>query len=281
MSDFRARDADRDRAVELLEAAHADGRLGAEDHDLRVARARSAESLDELRALTRDLLTATARPGPGPAPAYGAARPTAQRQARSGQWLVGLVIAVVALLALGVASTLLVSSSSVSGPESSTSPAEESVSAPAQGAGFEMTPRQVRTFLRRYEAEFGTLDSYSVVFSPSRVIVEVPVRAKAPRYDRWLYDGTFRRLSEASAVRSSAEVFDLGPLGVGRLFENITTARRTLRVDGGTLTHVVVHHWKDEAASVNIHVANTFDETARLATTVAGDRIVRRSPFRP
>lgn len=55
MGDFRARDADRDRFVELIEAAYVDGQLGDPDRELRVAQALNAASLDELQALTRDL----------------------------------------------------------------------------------------------------------------------------------------------------------------------------------------------------------------------------------
>ena len=42
MGDFRAKDADRDRFVELIEAAYVDGQLGDADRDLRVGRALSA-----------------------------------------------------------------------------------------------------------------------------------------------------------------------------------------------------------------------------------------------
>ncbi|HEV2798457.1 MAG TPA: DUF1707 domain-containing protein, partial [Nocardioides sp.] len=55
MKGFRAKDADRDRFVELIEAAYVDGQLGSADRDLRGGRALSAETLDELETLTRDL----------------------------------------------------------------------------------------------------------------------------------------------------------------------------------------------------------------------------------
>ena len=55
MRGFRAKDADRDRFVELIEAAYVDGQLNSADRDLRVGRALSAETIDELQTLTRDL----------------------------------------------------------------------------------------------------------------------------------------------------------------------------------------------------------------------------------
>lgn len=55
MRGFRAKDADRDACVELIEAAFVDGQLNSADRDLRVGRALSAETVDELQTLTRDL----------------------------------------------------------------------------------------------------------------------------------------------------------------------------------------------------------------------------------
>ena len=75
MSGFRRRHPDRDGAVEVIEAAHARGQIGAADRDLRVAEARTAASPGELEALTRDLRT----------PAAGAATaPTHQGTAHIG-----------------------------------------------------------------------------------------------------------------------------------------------------------------------------------------------------
>ncbi|MHB8394035.1 MAG: DUF1707 SHOCT-like domain-containing protein [Candidatus Dormibacteria bacterium] len=63
----RASDRDRDRAVDVLSAACADGRLGLEDFSQRLERALSAATLSELASLTTDLspaaLPATSRAG--------------------------------------------------------------------------------------------------------------------------------------------------------------------------------------------------------------------------
>ncbi|MDA2811824.1 DUF1707 domain-containing protein [Nocardiopsis sp. RSe5-2] len=53
--EMRASHADRDRVVEVLQAAAADGRLGAEELDTRVERALNARTRGELSALTADL----------------------------------------------------------------------------------------------------------------------------------------------------------------------------------------------------------------------------------
>lgn len=283
MGDFRARDTDRERAVGVIEAAYADGRLGDADRDLRLSRARGAETLDELASLTRDLPMPASPPLTPAARSSAPERPSARRRALSGRALAGVVIAVVALLGVGISSTLLATfSGSVDQSGQAPAPAPiESVDVRADGAGFEIAPGQVRKFIRLYERTFGTLDTFSVVLNPERAIVEVPVKGPRPRAERWLYDGAWRQLTEASALLSPAEVLDLGRLDVGRLFANITKAERTLDVENGTLTHVVVHHWRNEVPTVNIYVANMFRETAYLAATLPGDRIVRRFPYEP
>ncbi|GAA1435298.1 DUF1707 domain-containing protein [Mycobacterium cookii] len=275
MRGFRAKDSDRDRFVELIEAAYVDGQLGAVDRDLRVSRALSAETLDELQTLTRDL-----RPPPGGLPAVAARTPAYSRRLLGVLLLLG---AVVAMLGLGVAGLVLFASVDT-GSETSPSVAVESAQAePApRRAGaepsFEMNPAGVRGFVRAYERRFGTLDVYEVGLYPARVGVRAPVRGSRPRMERWTWDGEWRQDSDASAVRGPDEIIDLGSLDVRRLFANITTARRTLEVPGAELTHVLVDDGS-RVPTVDIHVANAFDESGYLTTTLEGD-VLRAHPYR-
>ncbi|HEY2307906.1 MAG TPA: DUF1707 domain-containing protein, partial [Streptosporangiaceae bacterium] len=61
-SDLRASDDDRERVVEVLAAAVADGRLTLEEHSHRVERAYQARTLGELATLTTDLASAAGQP---------------------------------------------------------------------------------------------------------------------------------------------------------------------------------------------------------------------------
>jgi hypothetical protein len=61
-SDLRASDNDRERVVEVLSAAVADGRLTLEEHSHRVQRAYQARTLGELATLTTDLAPAAGQP---------------------------------------------------------------------------------------------------------------------------------------------------------------------------------------------------------------------------
>ena len=275
MRGFRAKDADRDRFVELIEAAYVDGQLGDADRDLRVSRALTARTLDDLETLTRDLQLPA-----GHVPAAAATTRTVRPQR-----LVGMLVAlgaVVALLGVGVAGLVVFSASG--GPDGSTASVDvsrEAVPVPAgtgeetgvveEAASFAMTPGEVRRFVRAHEREFGTLDVYEVGFYPTRVGVEVPVRGSRPRYERWAWTGAWQQDTEASAVTGPDEIIDLGGLDVRRLFHNIALARKTLDVQRGRLTHVLVNHWIGDVPSVNIYIGNTFNESGYLKTTLSGE----------
>lgn len=279
MSDFRAKDADRDRFVELIEAAYVDGQLGAEDRELRVSRALSAATLGELEALTRDLQLPAG---------YVPPQPAAPRTLRP-QRLVGMLVAlgaVVALLVVGVASLVLFAgtgsdsggSTGVDIVSEQASPAPEPAAGEAEVPSFAMTLGEVRRFVRSYERQFGTLDVYEVGFYPTRVGVQVPVRGSRPRFERWAWTGTWQQDTEASALTGPDEIIDLGAVDVRRLFDNIAAAKKTLNVQRGKLTHVLVNHWIGDVPSVNIYIGNTFNESGYLKTTLSGD-VLRAFPY--
>jgi hypothetical protein len=277
MSDFRAKDADRDRFVEIIEAAYVDGQLGSQDRDLRVTRALSAVTLAELEALTRDL---QGRPAPVVVPQVPA--PVRARRRMAGT-LVGLGV-LVAVLGVGVASVVLVAgadtdsatSSGVAPATDGPAPAQHSETvAEEQATPFAMTPGQVRRFLAAYEKEFGTLDAFEVGFYPDRVFAQVPVRGSRPRAERWTYDGAWHQDSEASRVIGPSVIIDVGELDVRRLFANIAVAKKVLRVQRGELTHVLVNSWTNDEPTVNIYLGNSFNESGYLKTTMSGVEVLR------
>lgn len=281
MAGFRAKDADRERYVDIIEAAYVDGQLGEQDRELRVSRALTAETLDELEGLTRDLQNrpAPAAPVVGPADGSTDAVPRAARVAVGGAAVVVMLVALIVLAMVGVAFMSTGEpepfiTSEVSG-EAVPVPMEESVEAPPS---FEMTAPEVRRFVRAYEREFGTLEAYDVGFYPARVGVQVPVRGTRPRFERWTWDGEWTQDTQAAAVTGLTGLVDLGSLQVRPLFANIATARTSLDVERGRLTHVILHRWRGEDPSVNIYIGNTFGESGYLRTTPSGE-VVRAYPY--
>ncbi|HEY8481250.1 MAG TPA: DUF1707 domain-containing protein [Spirillospora sp.] len=94
MRDLRASDADRERVVEVLREAFADGRLTMEEHAERTSRAYAARTLGELTGLTDDL-------GPEETqPIVVDDRPVSiafGRTRREGRWVVPVKLPVFAL----------------------------------------------------------------------------------------------------------------------------------------------------------------------------------------
>jgi hypothetical protein len=77
---LRASDADRDRVIELLRAAVADGRLDPAEFDERLDAALAARTIDALTPLTADLIPAPGRDGALTLPLAGTpAKPAAER----------------------------------------------------------------------------------------------------------------------------------------------------------------------------------------------------------
>ncbi|NYE37509.1 hypothetical protein F4692_002642 [Nocardioides cavernae] len=283
MRGFRARDADRDRYVEVIEAAYVDGQINDADRELRVSRALSAETLDELETLTRDLQN---RPAPAPPVQVRAARPTRTRHLTGVLVALGVFVAligvgvtgVVALFATSVGPTEVDTPAVVASDGTTSLPAEEVEAPPAPT--FEMTARDVRGFVRAYERQFGTRDAWDVSFYPERVSVDVPVRGSRPRYESWSWDGAWEMTSgPRGASPFHTALVDLGSIGPDRLMANIRLAERSLGVERGVFTHAVL--WDDPTAgtTLNIHVGNEFQENGYLRTTLSGDRVVLRIPY--
>jgi len=98
--DLRASDADRDRVIDVLRAATADGRLTADEFNERMAAALASRTFRELAPLTADLAappatpptTSPARPteSPGPPPAEDVMRIDQRGGSvqRTGRWIV-------------------------------------------------------------------------------------------------------------------------------------------------------------------------------------------------
>lgn len=278
MGGFRAKDADRDHYVDVIEAAYVDGQLGEADRELRVSRALTAETLDELDGLTRDLQN---RPAPAvPAPVAPAA--AARVPARGPGPGVGKAVGVVAAMAfLGALLTSMQAEEQWAGgmleEPTAVVPWAEVEEAGAE-PGFQMTPRRLREVVAAYESEFGTREAYEVVFFPRRVVVQVPVPGRRPRSERWTWDGAWTQDAGAAAVPGTRQRVDIGDVDAGRLVDNVATARRALGVEKGRFTHALLTRTGQEPAELTIHVGNQFNESGHLSTTPGGD-ILRRQRY--
>ena len=272
MGDFRARDADRDRYVDVIEAAYADGQLGEADRELRVSRALVAETLDELDGLTRDLQN---RPGPAVPRAAAPVAPTPPTS--SADSVAGKVIGVAAAIIVGMG--LLAVFAAAPAPEEASGgsmPTPWEVVEPVGQDDFTMNAASVRGFVRSYEARFGSLEPYEVTFFPRRVLVQVPLPGPSPRFEVWSWDGEWTKDADPAALVDPHERVDLRELDARRLVDNVRTAKGALGVEQGRFGRAVLSRSGNEPAVVTVRITNEFNETGTMTTTPSGEILGRR-----
>jgi hypothetical protein len=259
---LRAKDADRDRYVDIIESAYVDGQLGEHDRELRVSRALTAETLDELDALTGDLQNQPApvvvqrAPAPRPVPATS-----------NGFPLKGLGVAAVATFVLAVLAL------APSGEPEADQATGQVGSISVRPVDYALSARDLNTFVRRYQDKFDTSNAYGVTFFPARVVADVPASGSGPRVEEWSWDGDWRRVEDAQPVDRPADTVALRMLDVAALFENIEVATTDLGVSDAEVQRVEVRSSPDGRGLVTIHVRNGLAEAALLETTLQGSRV--------
>jgi hypothetical protein len=280
MGGFRARDADRERYVEVIEAAYVDGQLGDQDRELRVSRALTAETLDELDALTRDLQNQPApvvvhqTPAPTVLAPTSAAPPKPVPSSRGPEGLpklLGFVAAgIFVLVVVGMASSAQdeMDPFSDNGPYVATWEPDS-----VNDADDMLSASDVRGFVRRYEAKFHTGEAYEVTFFSDRVSAHVPAPGSGPQFDVWTWDGEWRRDGKARNVDGAMHLVDLRTLDARALFENAEVAKQELGVSDAYLQRVAVRPTPDGQGLVSIHVRNGLAHSASLETTPQGSRV--------
>ena len=274
MGDFRARDADRDRYVDVIEAAYVDGQLGEQDRELRVSRALVAETLDELEGLTRDLQN---RPVPASPRTSTPVAPGPARQAVPSSISAGKVLGTAAavLVGLGVLA-VLAAGQSAQQPSEYSMPTPRGMTGSVDSPGFTLKAASVRDFVDSYQARFGSLEPYEVTFFPRRVVVQVPLPGPSPRFEVWSWAGTWTKDADQSALVEPHARVDLADLDADRLVDNIRTARGALRVEQGRLGRAVLSRSGDDPAVVTIRITNQFNETGSLTTAPSGEILGRK-----
>jgi hypothetical protein len=278
VGDFRARDADRDRYVDVIEAAYVDGQLGEADRELRVSRALVAETLGELDGLTRDLQN---RPAPAvPRTTAPVASPSAASASAAAHSVALRVVGVAAAIIVGMGVLAVFAAAPAPEALSGDSVAvPREVAAPAGWDDFTMDAASVREFVRSYAARFGSFEPHEVTFFPRRVVVLVPLPGPSPRLEVWAWDGEWTKEADRAALDDPHERVDLRELDARRLADNVRTARGALGVEQGRFGRAVLSRSGDDPAVVTIRITNQLDETGTMTTTPGGE-IVGRQPYR-
>jgi hypothetical protein len=298
-------DSERNDLEARVRAAADAGRISAADRDIRLGNVRSAQSRTELDLMRRDLdqldasvaPTAPAAPYSTFDPAEAGKGPTVEVSGspRAALTVVAVVVAVLGVVAAIVAvaahhvtsstapSTLPPAQSSTADPvDTETSPPSSASSTGPGATTYSLSAAGIRSFLATYQKKFGTSRVVDLVMYPTYAVVDVPVAGGRGRQQGWVYrqGAGWTGFGGVRAVFPGSSTVDTRQLDVDALVRNIRRARATLKVEQPTQSYVILRFVPqfDPVPSVDIHVANSFNESGYLATRLDGT-VERAYPF--
>ncbi|MFE3290250.1 DUF1707 domain-containing protein [Rhodococcus sp. NPDC059234] len=260
----RARDLDRMRACGQLDAAYAEGQLGADEYHDRTARATAATTLGELRDLTSDLQLPDSVTDQPPVPTHrprGRVRP---------------VVAVAGAVAVAVAVTLAVIGLSGSGEDTPAAPvpAPGAIAAPEPAerpapAGVEpivvtapqpLTRDGLERLLADWRAQFGDLVVHEVGLYPDYAFVERTVPGSTDTVERFAYRGGLKRTGTSPRFPTSLDV-DLARANIAGLADVIGRAPALLGAPGGAISHALIDD-AGRGSTIRVYATRPDDTSA-------------------
>ena len=261
----RARTADREAAVELINTAYVDGQLTATERDAKVSRALVARTLAQLEGVTSGLQ----RPQPAAPPTDASAGGLrGWWRGRSRPTRIGIAVAVMVALSAGAVVWL-------NQPEDEPHlgrTAREPVSGDIE---------TVLTLLADYESEFGTTQSYGIIVMRDWTRVLVPTDDGRARYEEWTLVATGQFEKTGARGAEELEKFDLTGVDLDALGITLDDARAGLGVENPNRTDITIdHRTSDKRPRITVGVANKYEESAYVITNLEGN-VLTSKPLRP
>lgn len=273
---MRARDIDRATAATALDNAYSEGQLSFDEHQARIARARSAKTLGELQAVVADLQAPVELPDP-PMP-RAPSRVTTVPIMLGAAALVG-VVAIVAWLVMrsgasdGNASSAAAVSTSAAVP---TSTVASTTAPPPSGVVPIIAPKVnfatadgIRLYVDLYRAKFGDTIADDVTFYPNDNYATSSRAVQPNRSQDFLFRGGFDPGS-VSSRDPKAPVLDIGTVDVDRLVGLMAGATQTVGVPDATLGHIMFE-MDDGAPQLRIYVSTETNSGGYIEATFAGE----------
>ena len=254
----KARDDDRDAAIEVVEAAFADGQISRPDYDLRVDRLLRAATVGELQMLVQDL-----RRPEGEEVTEAVEQVTedvAEPALRVGLPRVNVsavkvvLAVVVAVFALGliVPLVLVARVDSQEGMSTGTVVRGETIDL-TTAKGYDRLVREV-------EAKTGSTTVFGATIYPGYAVIEVPVDADSQRSFGYYYDGDWQDWTGRG--KATEDRFDLSRID-GRTVAALVRKVRT-KIEDPTTYVLVNSRGGDEGVCLSAYATNDFTETAYI-----------------
>lgn len=257
----RARTQDRDQAVEVINAAYAQGQLTDAEREDRVHRALVATHVGDLAQVTADLQPAQKTPQTSQVSQHWWQRTSTRTK-----------------LAVGAAALVLVGG----GVAATQTGGDEPVAVVEAPYFVPVTAEAFTDLVADQEAEFGTTRSYGVNLQEQISTVAVPTDDGRARFQEWRprEDGTFAAHDDPQGAGEYRE-FDLADVDVEALEATMDEAWGSLKVPEPTRIALVVQHWEPhDEPRITVNVSNDYDEHGYVVTDLAGS-VVERREFDP
>ncbi len=240
----KARDADRDAAIEVVEAAYADGQITQPDYEIRVDRLLKAQTVGEVQQQVHDLRRdpeeevtdvveavtgETVRPPPTP-PTARIRRPRSTSGATPRLGLVTSVVIGVIVLGAALAVAL---------PLWLTTRSTEGVATGPVGLGERVdlhTPEGYQLFAEALEEKTGGREAFRLVLYPDYAVVDVPVDRSSQRSHGWYFDGDWSEFGGKGT--STEERFSVDQVDGSVVAQGIQLARDN--VDEPSAWYVII-----------------------------------------
>jgi hypothetical protein len=270
-SQTRARDLDRVNACSRLDAAYADGQLGAAEYHDRSAQAMSAKTLTELNVLISDLQLPSSITDQAPV--------RAPRSPRRALRIAVACGAVVAVGAIGLALT------EQDGPDPVTVPvpahvekavAQPEVEVPAVdpiivGRAQPLTQDGINALFEQYRQKFGDLTVHELALYDKYAILSRTAADAPDKVDRYDFRGGFKVSGTRTQRLPGTGEVDLAQVDVPALVALLGDAPRLVGVPDGTIGHVLLADG-GKGPSVNVYVYDRAQSGGGyLRATLGGD----------
>lgn len=271
----KARDADRDAAIEVVESAYADGQITRPDYELRVERLLHAATVGEVQQMVSDLRRAPEEPvtdvveavtnetlPPAPRPG-GPSTPSSRRML----WVVVAGFALMVGLGLAVVSPFWLVSR-----DDDSAVAETIDQAPAHGrggGGSLLTPAGYERFAAALEKKTGSRQAFSVVVYPGYAVVDVPVDASSQRKHGWYFDGDWRDFGGPGTA--TEQRFDIDQVDGAVLRAGVRRAKAA--IEDPTQWYAIVRAPDPDGVCVAAYASNEYGETGYVRLRCDGTRV--------
>jgi hypothetical protein len=260
-----ARDADRDAAIEVVEAAFADGQISRPDYDLRVDRLLQASTIGELQVMVQDLRRPEGEQVTEAveqvtedvaAPAFQVHLPRVNASA------IKVVLAVVvAVFALGliVPLVLVARVDSQEGVSTGPIPLRETVDL--------TTAKWYDRLVEEVQAKTGSTTVFGATIYAGYAVVDVPVDADSQRSFGYYYDGDWQDWTGKG--KATEERFDLSRIDGSTVAKLVRKVRA--KVEDPTTYVIVNSRGGDEGVCLSAYATNEFTETAYIDARCNGE----------